>query len=56
MLISLGTKKDKSFEDAYKFALICVLFLFGLRRSEIKGLQPGDVDFDKIIIDQQNLQ
>ena len=51
MLISLGTKKDKSFEDAYKFALISVLFLFGLRRSEIKGLQPKDVDFDKGLLD-----
>ena len=46
MLKSLATKKDKSFEDAYRFALICVLFLFGLRRSEIKGLQPKDVDFE----------
>ena len=50
MLKSLAAKKDKSFEDAYKFALICVLFLFGLRRSEIKGLQPGDVDFENNIL------
>ena len=47
----IGTKKDKSFEDAYKFALISVLFLFGLRRSEIKGLQPKDVDFDRGLLD-----
>ncbi len=50
MLKSLAAKKDKSFEDAYKFALICVLFLFGLRRSEIKGLQPGDVDFENNVL------
>ena len=46
MLKSLAAKKDIDFENAYKFALICILFLFGLRRSEIKGLQPKDVDFD----------
>jgi integrase len=46
MLQDLAAKKDMSFDAAYRFALICILFLFGLRRAEIKALQPSDVDFE----------
>ena len=46
MILDLQKHKDKDFKSAYKFALISTLFLFGLRRAEIKGRKQKDVDFD----------
>tara|TARA_E500000178_G_scaffold179306_1_gene177922 strand:- start:3384 stop:4610 length:1227 start_codon:yes stop_codon:yes gene_type:complete len=50
MILDLQKSKDKDFKSAYKFALISTLFLFGLRRGEIKGRKIKDVDFDNSII------
>tara|TARA_R100001460_G_scaffold34018_2_gene66301 strand:+ start:444 stop:1670 length:1227 start_codon:yes stop_codon:yes gene_type:complete len=50
MILNLQKSKDKDFQSAYKFALISTLFLFGLRRGEIKGRKIKDVDFDNSIL------
>ena len=50
MILDLQKSKDKDFKSAYKFALISTLFLFGLRRGEIKGRKIKDVDFDNSIL------
>ena len=50
MILDLQKSKDKDFKSAYKFVLISTLFLFGLRRGEIKGRKIKDVDFDKSIL------
>ena len=49
MILDLQKSKDKDFKSAYKFALISTLFLFGLRRGEVKGRKQKDVDFDNSI-------
>ena len=46
MILDLQKSKDKDFKSAYKFGLISTLFLFGLRRGEIKGRKIKDIDFD----------
>jgi len=50
MILDLQKSKDKDFKSAYKFALISTLFLFGLRRGEVKGRKQKDVDFDNAIL------
>ena len=50
MILDLQKHKDKDFRSAYRFALISTLFLFGLRRSEVKARKIKDVDFDKSIL------
>ena len=50
MILDLQKSKDKDFKSAYRFALISTLFLFGLRRAEIKGRKIKDVDFDNSIL------
>ena len=50
MILDLQKSKDKDFKSAYKFALISTLFLFGLRRGEVKGRKQKDVDFDNSIL------
>ena len=50
MILDLQKHKDKDFRSAYRFALISTLFLFGLRRSEVKARKIKDVDFEKAIL------
>ena len=50
MILDLQKHKDKDFRSAYRFALISTLFLFGLRRSEVKARKFKDVDFEKAIL------
>ena len=44
ILVKLNQDKDTDYKSALGFAMIVVLFLFGLRRSEMKGLKPQHVD------------
>ena len=37
-------------ESAYTFALLGVLFMFGLRKSEVLGLKKANVDFDNNLL------
>jgi len=37
-------------ESAYTFALLGVLFIFGLRKSEVLGLHKANVDFDNSLL------
>ena len=37
-------------ESAYTFALMCVLFIFGLRMSEVLGLHKANVDFENNLL------
>ena len=52
MILDLQKHKDKDFRSAYRFALISTLFLFGLRRSEVKARKFKDVDFEKAILNE----
>jgi len=50
ILIELNQNKDTDYKSAVSFAMIVVLFLFGLRRSELKGLKPSHVDLENGVL------
>ena len=37
-------------ESAYTFSIICILFIFGLRMSEVLGLHKANVDFENNLL------
>lgn len=47
MLTKLNANKDEDFKSALTFAIFVMMFLFGLRRSEIKGLKPQHINIDE---------
>lgn len=50
ILIQLNQNKDNNYKSALSFAMVVVLFLFGLRRSELKGLKPQHVDLENGVL------
>lgn len=44
ILIDLNANKDKDYKSAISFAVVCTLFLFGLRRSEMMALKRHHVN------------
>jgi len=50
ILVELNQDKDNDYKSALSFAMIVVLFLFGLRRSELKGLKPSHVDLENGVL------
>ena len=50
ILVELNKKKENDYVSALSFAIICTLFLTGLRRSELKALKRTNVDLERGVL------